>query len=396
MIRNKILIIFFLICVLSGCAKKDETTTVATTTESVVATNDVVDNIIMSDKEPAIFDPELTMPIVKDCVLYGYLKINFIEKLGIWDINNYQANQNGVKHSYAINYHVELVNYIEEKSMINVAVTPQLLAYDGSVIGGTGYVGWSGFTETVELYDNTPEGNAEVILQPITADFNTYAYLKFDITDVTNEVVFDSVYVDLKCLADAPDGAQIKTIDDETIINSICGASYSIKFHDVYLEEHRVKKDDVLKTGDYKFFDFCYVLNYLNGPTNDTEVLYFDSFNNYAITKAPIMEVYSDQDFTKLYDANYNAERLQWANRSTTAKYINKFPDALYPGEVVDMSENRLVPDTTIVKPTYIRIVIKFPTEIKARTFDEVRDFNGRYLVYQLYLDSRILEEEPK
>ena len=82
MIRNKILIIFFLICVLSGCAKKDETTTVATTTESVVATNDVVDNIIMSDKEPAIFDPELTMPIVKDCVLYGYLKINFIEKLG--------------------------------------------------------------------------------------------------------------------------------------------------------------------------------------------------------------------------------------------------------------------------------------------------------------------------
>lgn len=55
-----------------------------------------------------------------------------------------------------------------------------------------------------------------------------------------------------------------------------------------------------------------------------------------------------------------------------------------------------VTPSSTKDRPTYVRIVVKFPAEIKARSFEEVRAFSGRYLVYQIPLGVRVLQEEPR
>ena len=41
--------------------------------------------------------------------------------------------------------------------------------------------------------------------------------------------------------------------------------------------------------------------------------------------------------------------------------------------------------------PTYVRVIPEFTNERKARTDEEMLDFNGRYVVYQIELESRNL-----
>ncbi len=348
------------------------------------------------NSEPVIISQYNELPIMKDGVLYGTLHINYVEKLGIWDINNYEVSQNGVRFSYAINCTINMEQYVLDNEMINVYVTPELESINGTCIGTTGYVGWSGFYDSIELYQNTTSGTCEVVLQPVVDKIEQYRYLKLNVTDATNQVVFDTLYVDVECLKNAPDGAQIKTIDDITTITSVNGAVYSIGFHDVYLEMHKVKNDPVLRTGNYKFYDFMYDINYVSGPTNDKEVLTYDSFNDNALVTPPILEVYSELDGTKLLNEVITAERLLWSNRTTTVPYVQGFPKTLFTGETATISSNRLIPDTTTTQPTYVRIVLKFPTEIKGCSIEEIRNFSGRYLVYQIPLSVRKLEEEPR
>lgn len=87
---------------------------------------------------------------------------------------------------------------------------------------------------------------------------------------------------------------------------------------------------------------------------------------------------------------------LLYSDSSKTGSYVVRFPLALNCGETATVSTNRLIPSSTKDRPTYIRIVVKFPAEIKARSFEEVRAFSGRYLVYQIPLGVRVLQEEPR
>ena len=396
-ILRKLLIPFIVMLMLVGCSAKDsDSRDVSTPTDTIMQPNELLEKVQDVENSPVIFDSDLEMPLLKDGTVYGTLSINFVEKLGIWDINNYQANQNGVHFSYAINCNVNLDNYFTENEMINVVIEPHLYDFSENEIGNSGYVGWSGYNTSVDLYTKSTSGNCEVVLQPTENDFDKYQYFTLQVSDATNAVMFDTLYVDLKCLRDAPQGAQLKTIEDKTTITSINGGQFNISFENAYLELHTIKKDPIYRPGDYRFYDFCYNVEYVTAPQNDVEVLTFDSFNNYAMVDAPIMEVYSDQDNTKLLEPVTTAQRLMWSNRNKTELYVTTFPKALYAGENVTVSTNRMVPDSTVLQPTYIRVVLKFPSEIKARSYEQIRDFNGRYVVYQLLLNNRVLEEEPK
>lgn len=383
-----------LIC-LTGCSEKEDNTS-EVTTEMYAQENTLLQEYSLFNSVPVVFDSDYAMPIIKDGIEFGWLKINFVEKLGIWDIGNYQANQNGVTFSYAINCKINLENYVNANEMINVILTPELLGYGDTVVGTIGYVGWSGYPESAELYQNSFESNFEVILQPTVLEQDNWCTLAFHIADVTNKIQFDTLYVDLKCLDNATAGAQIQTINDMSRIDSINGASYTINFHDVYLEQHRVKQDANYKDGLYRFYDFQYDLSYDTAPSNERSVMAYDRFNNNALIAAPVIEVYSDLDATKLYEPNHNAQRVLYSDRSTTENYTWEFPDYLMIGETCTISTNRMIPSSSNVKPNYLRVVLKFPSEAKARDFNEMQEFNGRYLVYQLPLGTRMLEEAPR
>lgn len=381
--------------IVTGCSSKGTSDKATPTDAKIIASNSDAESIIFSDNSRVIYDNNLDIPLVYENKQVGYFRINFVEHLGIWDLNNYPANQNGVYFSYAINCYVNLETYLQDHEMINVTMSPELLNSKDKIIGSTGYVGWSGYNDSIEMYDDRVDGNLEVVLQPQTTVEDEYAFLCFHVADAAGKVQFDDVYVDLSCLRDASAGASIKTINDVAEIQSINGAVYNLSFHDVYLESHEISNYEKIEDGSHSFYDFQYDVNYVSAPTNDTTVLTFDAFNNNAMVGSPIMEVYSDQDGTKLYD-EYDVERLLYSDSSKTGSYVVRFPLALNCGETATVSTNRLIPSSTKDRPTYIRIVVKFPAEIKARSFEEVRAFSGRYLVYQIPLGIRVLQEEPR
>lgn len=393
--RKLSLVFILVVLLLTGCSSKDTSDKATPTDAKIIASNSDAESIIFSDNSRVIYDSNLDIPLVYENKQVGYFHINFVERLGIWDLNNYPANQNGVYFSYAINCYVNLETYLQDHEMINVTMSPELLNSKNKVIGSAGYVGWSGYNDSIEMYDDRMDGNLEIVLQPQTTVEDEYSFLRFHVADAAGKVQFDDVYVDLSCLRNASAGASIKTINDIAEIQSINGAVYNLSFHDVYLESHEISNYEKIERGSHSFYDFQYDVNYVSAPTNDTTVLTFDAFNNNAMVGSPIMEVYSDQDGTKLYD-EYDVERLLYSDSSKTGSYIVRFPLALNCGETATVSTNRLIPSSTKDRPTYVRIVVKFPAEIKARSFEEVRAFSGRYLVYQIPLGVRVLQEEPR
>jgi hypothetical protein len=386
---------------LTGCTKQTEPVDVATNTTEVVATSgdatteqgvhyDIFEN------NPVVFDSNVQIPIMKDSQISGWLNINYVEKLGIWDINNKSATDNGVKFSYAINYSIDLTEYLEANELIEVKVTPKLYDNANNLVGSVGYVGWSGFTDTVSLYKSKASGYAEVVLQPYDKDINNYKSLVLEIADLNGEVQFDDVYIDVGCLLNAKDGPSIMTLDDTATIESINGAIYTISFRDVYYELNDVSNT---KLGDDKmdyFYDFTCIVSYKQQPTNDIEVTTFDSFNNFAMIKMPLIEVFSDTDSTKLYNVVEGVKRYVYSDSNDLEEYLTEFPSALDVGYRAIVSQNRIVPETTVEEPTYIRIVLQFPEEIKSRSYSEISEFSGRYLVWQLPLSTRSLEAKPK
>ena len=375
------------IIVLTSCVSKNESTTetiITPTTEELQI--DSYEDII-NNRQDVMFDGFSDMPLINDGILYGYVHINYVERLGIWDYSNHLAIENGVKCSYAINCTIKVEDYVTDNRSINLQIIPKLYNSMDELIGSSGYVGWSGYNDIVELIN---------ILQPTDANEDNYAKFKLCVSDITNSILFDELCVNLSCITGAADGAFLKSIDDVTEIECINGAIYDVSFHDVYIESHKVKRDSFLKSGNYFFYDFQYDLDYLTAPTNDREVLNFDSFNNWNLISAPIMCVISDQDSTKLYDNVDSAEQLLWSNRTKTTLYVTHFPEYLSVGESCTVSSNRYIPSSTEVEPSYVRIILEFPSEAKARTSEEMRSFNGRYVVYQIPLGHRELQEEPK
>lgn len=189
--------------IVTGCSSKGTSDKATPTDAKIIASNSDAESIIFSDNSRVIYDNNLDIPLVYENKQVGYFRINFVEHLGIWDLNNYPANQNGVYFSYAINCYVNLETYLQDHEMINVTMSPELLNSKDKIIGSTGYVGWSGYNDSIEMYDDRVDGNLEVVLQPQTTVEDEYAFLCFHVADAAGKVQFDDVYVDLSCIRDA-------------------------------------------------------------------------------------------------------------------------------------------------------------------------------------------------
>lgn len=374
-------------------------------TEEIISTEDQFNNMLTTEvsntralvaESPTkvVFKNE-KFPIIKDGIIYGWAQINFIERLGIWDFYNKDAVQNGVKESYAINLNIDMTNYLQDHDSLSIECKPYLIQ-DDEVIGTPCYVGWSGFSTTAELYDKNNSGIVEVNLQPHKVELTDSAYLRLDFSSADGSIPFESVNIDRELLVNALDGPDILTIDDKKIIESINGAQYAIKFFDVFREPHEIKDDSNFKRGSYWFYDFVYKINYVRGPQNEREVLTFDSFSNYDYVVPLKIKVQADVDSTILNDNIYSAYRLLYSDRKDSELYCFPFDSSVKIGESIKVQNNRLIPDSTKTDATYLRFIIEFSEEQSARTDDELKMFNGRYVVWQIPFSVRELEEKPR
>lgn len=332
-----------------------------------------------------VFLPGETAPIMKDGGVYGSIKINWVQRLGIWDFNNHVAVTNGVKESYTINMVVDMSSNVDVGESLVVYVTPEIIV-DGSNAGNKCCVGWSGFPETAQLFDNDKDVIIEVGVQPEVLDL-TNAQVRLDISD-SNGVVYDSVTLGNEFLAGSAPGPSLIT-DGEVTVHSINGAEFTVGVGSVYYEQHVVgeeQSDDVRN-----FYDFVYSLRYDMLPTNGREVTFFDSSNNFNIPGKLACYLTSDVDDNKLYDSNSDALRLKYSNNTDVFPYVTETFVNVPVGKTATAQLNRESTCGAAI-PEYVRVCFEFPEELDARSMEEIMQFDGRFLVFQQKIGERELE----
>lgn len=344
------------------------------------------DEEIAINNNPISYNLGETIPVMLDGVSCGNLKINWVQKLGIWDYNNKTAVTNGVKESYTININVDMADNVTSGNMLIVSVKPYLLI-GGKICGSMCCVGWSGFSETAQIYDGDSNINIEVGLQPEVLDI-TDAQILLKITD-SNGVEYDDVVLANEYLANCSIGPSLVTSGQATV-HSINGASFTINIRDVYYEEHETEDESGYVGNPTNFYDFVYDLSYDSGPTNSREVTFFDSSNKFAIPGKLVCYLTSDVDATKLYENSIEARRLEYSNLIDIFPYVTTKFSSVPIGESISASLNR---ESTCGKaiPTYARICFEFQEELEACTLDEILTFDGRFLVFQELIGEREL-----
>ena len=348
---------------------------------------------IVTRKAPDIvFDGLGDMPLIYDGNVVGTVRINQVEKLQMTDFTNEVATAAGVSFSYAINMKLNLAAY--SGSMITVSCTPSLVDANGNSIGSVGDIGWSGFSsQAAYVNDCADDKYVEVILQPEVVAIPEDSKIKLSFSSLDGNTTFSDLYISPTLLYTAKEGPGIKTVSDVTKIESINGASYSIKFHDAHYQWN-IKSNDT--SNQYSFFNFVYDLKYLHLPSNNRHVNTFDSFDSHSLTTPLIVGMQMDSHKDVLYDNDTSAMRLMYKDDPSYYPYVSEWEKALNVGEKVSMVCNREYKDNRDnYNPTYIRLRVEFPEEASARTPEELLQFNGRYCVYQLKIEpTQLIDKE--
>lgn len=370
---------------LTGCSKQkvEETENVIEKSQQIV-TYKTTEETPVASSSAITFEPGETIPILLEGSIKGYMTVNWVQRLGIWDYNNANAVTAGVKSSYTINLHIDMSESIKSAESVILTVKPYMISASGAKIGSPCCVGWSGFSQVAQLYDNTTDTNIEVGVQPEVLDSTNSTILLCLSDSVGNE--YDDIVLSNAFISNASDGPSLVT-DGTATIHCINGGSFSLGVTNVVSESHEIED----ATDACVYYDYQYTVAYASTPTSDREDLLFDSNNKNLLHTKFVNYVTSDVDGTKLYDNVPAAQRLLYSDKLDTEPYVTTTFDDIGAGEQFTAMSNRAVPDTT-GNPTYIRVCFEFPEEVEARTLEEMRDFDGRFIVFQNKLGQRVLD----
>ena len=141
------------------------------------------------------FEPNETIPVTKDGKVYGFVNINWVDKVNIEDTSSNKAAVNGLKYSYSVNMNID---FTKSMSTENLVVSPQISLEnkDGESIGVPARVGWNGFTTVAQLYDKSPSMNVELGVQPLK-EMDSDSRLVITLKDSEN-TVYDKIYLSNK------------------------------------------------------------------------------------------------------------------------------------------------------------------------------------------------------
>lgn len=381
-----VLSVILLIC-LFGCGKSENTE--ATTAESYInvsmgtaikATQSDADSGIPN----AVFSINQTIPIISNNELIGTMNVNWIDKIGIWDWYNEEAVYAGIKYCYAVNATIDMTYYLQETSEITLGITPKLIDDSNKSVGKVCNVGWSGFDQVEQFFIDDAVQTLEVCIQPIVSDTNEYQYFCLQLSDPQGMIDIDPIYLDVSLLKNAKETVKLHTVQEPVTITSINGAVLRIALGDVYYENHGNEDDSAY------YYDFSYKVEYISGPTNNREVLSFDSFHKNQLINAPRIVLYADNCSTGLTEEDPAVIRYLDYEQTEEDDYVYALYSKIDVGYNSEASTNRLALKPEL-KSKYVRIVIEFPDEAQARTDDELHHFSGRYLVFQVPIAERKL-----
>ena len=376
-----------------GCAKQNTNVTMQETPSAVDGVSTVELN---SDEEPVViktsgspvFNYRDELPLISGGKSYGLVSIKQVEKVGINDWSNITAVQNNIGYSYSINLEYRLDENSELLDGGSLICEAFIESSDGTCFGSPCCVGWSGFPSSVVLVGNNLSGRLEVGVQPerkLTEDMNLV--LKFKDSD---KMIFDDIVIGNKIFQNAVKGPSLLEGGESKEITSINGAKYSVQIFDVFSEQ-QVNGADQL--GDY--YMFSYRVSYLKRPVRKIQVDKFDQYDNMKIASSLVVGVIEQGSAAVLYESDDSARRFQYydaMDAQDAVQYVTTNVGYADVGENLTSVTNRLKPTTTSTEPAYLRFQIEFPEEALARDPDQLMQFNGRFLVYQVAPSERKLK----
>lgn len=349
----------------------------------------VKDEQSISPYEEPIYSWGESAALIADGIYYGTLGIRQVELLGIWDWYNSSAIRYGVRNSYSFNLVFDLGDYLSNRLTAKIVPTISLVDSLGGVVGSACSVGWSGFDEQLEVYQGDKIKAVEVGMQPYTSSIHGDYRLKIELVDTASDVKFDTVYYDITPLKHAKQGAKLRTANDLVKLVSICGAEYQFSF--TRIEDNlRADTEAYYMDDRVRVFDINYVFEYLKKPDNNRGVTRFDSFTKNKANPELSFYLVSSLNDTKC------------TTRASTARIEKDYQlyDYVTPATPLGVGQS-LKMRTNLVNiledsiGEYVRIVVEFPEERAVRTDDEMLDFDGRYVIYQLGLSEMTpIEEE--
>ena len=349
----------------------------------------VKDELSISPYEEPIYSWGESAALIADGIYYGTLGIRQVELLGIWNWYNSSAIRYGVRNSYSFNLVFDLGDYLSNRLTAKIVPTISLVDSLGGVVGSACSVGWSGFDEQLEVYQGDKIKAVEVGMQPYTSSIHGDYRLKIELVDTASDVKFDTVYYDITPLKHAKQGAKLRTANDLVKLVSICGAEYQFSF--TRIEDNlRADTEAYYMDDRVRVFDINYVFEYLKKPDNNRGVTRFDSFTKNKANPELSFYLVSSLNDTKC------------TTKASTARIEKDYQlyDYVTPATPLGVGQS-LKMRTNLVNiledsiGEYVRIVVEFPEERAVRTDDEMLDFDGRYVIYQLGLSEMTpIEEE--
>lgn len=347
-------------------------------------------NVTKGEVSPIIYDTDNIAAIIRDGCYVGYLKINSIQKMGIWDWFNTNSMSNDVRNSYAINVSVNLEKLSKETSNILIKPTISFVSADGEILGKSTSLGWSGFSKNIILYGaDDAEVVFELVVQPTTAVIseNTKIVISFEETGHSIE----DVCFNAKELQDLQEVIAIKSATEPTQITSVNGGQYTFSVDSVTISDNKFLP---VEEGNPKYkqlvYDVKMRIRYDKAP--DDKNIYTKFNEDDTMSTSLFFGIQSDIDASILYESNDELleKKALYAEDARGESYFRKYffeeytnlVKELKVGEMIEITFNRVIVDSSKAAINNVRVIMEFPEEIKNNS--AANSFDGRYIIYEV------------
>lgn len=348
-------------------------------------------NIELSTGEisPINYNTKNIAAVIRDNTYVGYLKINCIQKIGIWDWFNNNSMSNDVRYSYVINASVNLEKLVGQSPNILIKPSITLIAEDGTVLGKSTELGWSGFGKNIVLYGDENEFTFEVVVQPTTLKIpeNTRLLISFEETDH----LIEDISFHTEELQELQEIISIKNAKEPTQITSLNGGQYTFSIDSVTISDNKfLPVTEGRPKNKQLVYDVKMRIRYDKAPVTKEPYTRFNDDD--TMSTSLFFGIQSDLDTSILYESDDSLleKKALYSEDAEGELYFNKYyyeeysnlVQELKVGEMTEITFNRVIVDSSKAALNTVRIVMEFPEEVKSNSsFDS---FEGRYIIYEI------------
>lgn len=333
-------------------------------------------------------------PLSKKGKTHGWITLNQIEKLGIFDWTSAKAVDSGIKYSYTMNFKVDYLDKLSNGDMLTFYLKPSLVKNE-KVIGNPCIVGWSGFPETAVFDETTTSTYVEYGVQPLVKSMKK-ANLVLNISD-SNGNKYDPIMYDSSVLSKSIKGPSLITDSSSVTITGASKARYKISISSPYLESCFTEKADDLfarwnadKIPTKDVLIFQYKVDYLSAPKTDLQVSNIDRSKKESLLSTHLkIGVKSDNDKDEYYTGVANLYHWKYSDTTKMSLVSSRDRYKIHKGTYARYTCNREVSDAFYNNAQSVRFYIDLESEALAMKPEQLMKFNGRFIVFQRFIKNR-------